>query len=521
MARLYRLLLALVLLFWAGPALAAERPVVIISQISWEKNQLVIRAESALNPRLLTLSNPDRVVLDLLDAELADPSLAETIRVRHHSINQIRIAQHGEGFLRLVLDCSRPTIIQLSQARNSNTLVAQSNDFSDLQAAFPTLTPVPSQRPVLRPTPKATATPKPRLAKALPTPKPQSPKLPLPIKYPTPPPIPTWEPTARPLPPMPSRPEPTSTPMPVASVWETPRPGARKITLALTSKKGHTTLVVDGVRPATCQVSRRYAPSRVVVRIKNAALGGNLPDPCGDVEQLGTHVEGGDLLVELSVHEGGLKLVQEPRGDRLRLTWSAQPKLRAPLATVVLDPGHGGVDPGAVGQNGLHESTVNLEVAHRLREELKKYQINAILTRESDTTMDLASRPTMAEQQGATMLVSLHCNAYPGTEATGAETYYRTPDSYGLAKRLHRHLIDDLGRPDRGVKQARLYVLRSARFPSALIETAFISHVAEEALLADPDFQTRTAQAIAGGIYEYLTSPSLEETPSATTSQEK
>ncbi|AEG59875.1 N-acetylmuramoyl-L-alanine amidase [Desulforamulus ruminis] len=179
---------------------------------------------------------------------------------------------------------------------------------------------------------------------------------------------------------------------------------------------------------------------------------------------------------------------------------------------VVIDPGHGGRDSGAVGPKGLQEKAVTLAVAKLVAEVLQGAGIDARLTRESDialgstTSADLSARVKAANQAGAEIFVSIHCNSATNNTAGGTETYHYPGSTLGntLAKAVHTCVIPALGRANRGIKTANFAVLRETDMPACLVEMAFISNPAEEALLGSAAFQETAATAIAQGIANYL-----------------
>ncbi|MGB9825727.1 MAG: N-acetylmuramoyl-L-alanine amidase [Desulfofundulus sp.] len=169
---------------------------------------------------------------------------------------------------------------------------------------------------------------------------------------------------------------------------------------------------------------------------------------------------------------------------------------------IVIDPGHGGSDPGAVGPNGLKEAHVNLAVALKVAEKLRKAGVEVKLTRTNDVFIDLQPRCDIANSFGADYFVSIHCNSAGTPEAKGTETYCYKFGGKGeiLAKAIQAELIAATGRANRGVKTANYYVLRRTNMPAVLTELAFISNPEEERLLGSPDYQEKCATAIARGI---------------------
>jgi len=178
---------------------------------------------------------------------------------------------------------------------------------------------------------------------------------------------------------------------------------------------------------------------------------------------------------------------------------------------VVLDPGHGGKDPGAVGTQ-LKEKNVNLAVALRAGELLEKKGIDVEYTRTSDCYLTLRERAEIANRLNAAVFVSIHANSYNYSDRAGTETYFYAPVEFyeqraertALANILQQKLLQNLKRQNRGVKEAEFTVLKETRMPSALVELAFISNPEEQRLLQQDYFRELAAEAIAEAIEEYL-----------------
>ncbi len=187
---------------------------------------------------------------------------------------------------------------------------------------------------------------------------------------------------------------------------------------------------------------------------------------------------------------------------------------------IVLDPGHGGSDPGAIGPGGTREKDVNLKIALAASAWLQKQGVQVVLTRVDDYDVSLQNRCDIANQAGAACFVSIHCNAATDPDAQGAETYYHDDSEEGrkLAQCLQEN-VTALGLPGRGAKsdfnlhQSGLYVLRNTVMPAALVEVAFISNPDEEAWLNDPANQDAAGKAIAKGVCAYLGIPFAEISP--------
>ncbi len=171
---------------------------------------------------------------------------------------------------------------------------------------------------------------------------------------------------------------------------------------------------------------------------------------------------------------------------------------------VALDPGHGGRDPGAIGPSGLREADVVLDIGLSIRDLLTSDGVRVMMVRDTDTTVELADRPRVARDAGATLFVSLHANASARAAVNGSETYYLTPQSLALAQMIQDELGIVLGIPSRGIKTANFLVLRDSGVPTVLVETAFISHSDDETRLRDQGFRRRIAEAVYRGITRFL-----------------
>ncbi len=171
---------------------------------------------------------------------------------------------------------------------------------------------------------------------------------------------------------------------------------------------------------------------------------------------------------------------------------------------VVIDPGHGDHDSGAVGRH-LKEKDVNLDVGRRVAARLKEIGAQVVLTRDSDVFVDLYDRPRIANEIGADMFVSIHCNAMPRRDTGwGTETYYYTPQSKCLGLIMQSALVAALGRRDNGLRRARFVVVRESKMPAVLVELMYLNHREEEALLTKPEVRQASAEAVCEGLRQYV-----------------
>ena len=172
---------------------------------------------------------------------------------------------------------------------------------------------------------------------------------------------------------------------------------------------------------------------------------------------------------------------------------------------VVIDPGHGGPDPGAIGISGLQEAGLVLDISRRVQAILEQSGVQAILTRTADIDLDLQPRVDLAQRVNATVFVSIHANSInlSRPDISGLETYYYQ-SGLELARTIHRNVVQGTGIEDRGVRSARFYVLRRTSMPSVLVEVGFVTGRSDATRLSDSGYRQRMAESIARGVLEYL-----------------
>ena len=175
---------------------------------------------------------------------------------------------------------------------------------------------------------------------------------------------------------------------------------------------------------------------------------------------------------------------------------------------VVIDPGHGGPDPGAIGIGGIRETDVVLQVSKIVKNLLSEKDVKVRLTRKNEVDLDLPQRVSFANNKDADIFVSIHANASRGKrkDINGLETfYYRGWRGRLLAKKIQKQILRvSPGSPDRGVKQGRFYVIKNTRMPAVLVEIGFLTGRLDARRLEKTTHRKRLAYAIAKGILEYL-----------------
>ena len=211
----------------------------------------------------------------------------------------------------------------------------------------------------------------------------------------------------------------------------------------------------------------------------------------------------------------------------------------APFALVILDPGHGGKDPGTT-KNGMVEKELALDMAQRVQRLLQERGLVVALTRADDTYVSLLDRALMANNQPEAVFVSIHFDEGGRTAATGIETYYaahapsfpervaawlpflqRTSseppnvESQSLAAFIQEALVARTQATNRGTRPQQFFVIANVRHPAVLVEGGFLTNKDEVARLADVDYREQMAAGITDGIVRYRDTLSGKETPLA------
>ena len=217
-----------------------------------------------------------------------------------------------------------------------------------------------------------------------------------------------------------------------------------------------------------------------------------------------------------------------------------------PVKKIIIDPGHGGVDSGAVDSHGIAEKEITLDIAIRLRKLLEKYNFQIVMTRETDSTVPINQRVALANIEKADLFISIHANWFKTPVTRGVETYYLGPTddphsielaelenkrsgyTLGHFRQLLEHVYVDVRRGEsrqlatfiqkqlskslrklnpnlinRGVKMAPFLVLVATRMPAVLAEVSFLSNQDEARLLSNPRYRQGIARALSKGIRTY------------------
>ena len=255
---------------------------------------------------------------------------------------------------------------------------------------------------------------------------------------------------------------------------------------------------------------------------------GNLSGSAGSASSAGGTSSGGSNIdFERGVNPSGEMETAEGADDASSAgaaSVPARPRSQSSAAPgidgkrIVLDPGHGGSDTGAIGPTGVTEKSIALRIAKRLKVLLEAEGAEVILTRTEDTEVspkkaqatdveELQARCDIANQNSADIFLSIHLDAFSGPEAHGTTGYYYemgSADSRRLADCIKRGVLRRLGTFDRGTKPCAFYVCRHTDMPATLLETAFVSNPREEQMMNSEEGVENAAQGIAAGIAEYF-----------------
>ncbi len=354
-------------------------------------------------------------------------------------------------------------------------------------------------------------------------------------------------------------------------VFVAPSPGSDKTevsNISYSTSQGYTRVIVDLSRPLEFTSKRLSNPDRLYFDLRNARIAKEIQNklPVGDGILKSVRAGQYDpdtvrIVLDLETMEDFSAFILDDPA-KLVIDVSAMKRERISLArrVLVLDPGHGGHDPGAIGRKGLQEKDVVLDIALRVKEILSKEpNLEIILTRDRDIFIPLPDRSLVALQSNADLFVSIHVNASPNRSARGIETYlqnwtneeeairvaarenyvsvkrmrekmaqyknddlgkiltdlnrdYKRDESIALANYVQHALCSDVAKVNKrtanlGVKSAMFFVLMGANMPpSILAEVSFISNPDEEEFLANESYRSVIAHSIATGIRTYFSS---------------
>jgi len=172
--------------------------------------------------------------------------------------------------------------------------------------------------------------------------------------------------------------------------------------------------------------------------------------------------------------------------------------------TIVIEPAHGGIDPGGFGYSGRPEKHACLQTGLRIARVLSKHGANVILTREKDVKIPRKRIVWLANNNKTDIFISVHYNSFNSGRVTGIETYYFTPQSRLLAKIMQWQLVRELKRKNRGVRKVTFYTIHHTKMPAILIEPGYITNKYEEKLAYSPWYQEKVGVAVLKALNSYF-----------------
>ena len=170
---------------------------------------------------------------------------------------------------------------------------------------------------------------------------------------------------------------------------------------------------------------------------------------------------------------------------------------------IIIDPGHGGADPGAVARKNDYEKHYTLDLSKRMKTLLEQKGAKVILLRTRDTNASLGQRVRKVNRSNGDFLISVHINSFINGAANGSETYYYKKSEKIAAKYIQKHLAKELRLRNNGVKHAKMFILKYSKIPGVLIEPCFITNKKEYSLLKTIAFRNKIAKATVDGLEEY------------------
>lgn len=195
------------------------------------------------------------------------------------------------------------------------------------------------------------------------------------------------------------------------------------------------------------------------------------------------------------------------------------------VQTIIIDPGHGGNDPGAIGVTGISEKDINLAVSLSLKEQAENAGFQVVMTRESDIALydkdasnkkrsDLQNRKKNTEEIPSALFISIHMNKFEQSSVKGAQVFYAgTEESKLLAESIQNSIrtFDSTNKRFAMKIPKTVYLLQDVSRPSVLVEGGFLSNPTEEGKLKDKEYQTALARSILEGITAFLDTPAPKE----------
>jgi N-acetylmuramoyl-L-alanine amidase len=266
-----------------------------------------------------------------------------------------------------------------------------------------------------------------------------------------------------------------------------------------------------GVSPSSFYLEN---PDRIVLDLPNSTLGSTLngltPEQNGVIESRNPLIKGiryslfskepSTVRVVVDLHQSAkYSIVENKQANQVIVA------LNQFSYKVVLDPGHGGKDPGATGFSKSLEKDFTLAVSMKVHKLLENEPlIQSYMTRTDDSFPSLSDRAEFANKLNADLFISIHGNTFEQQSVSGTETYYMVDQSKLLAQTMHKHILQATGFRDRGIRKEDFKVLKETKMHAVLLEIGYMSNPGDEAAMLKGSVQDRIAQAIVTAMKEYF-----------------
>ena len=299
-------------------------------------------------------------------------------------------------------------------------------------------------------------------------------------------------------------------------------PRLKKISIDVSGNdKGFLNIVTGSRKVLVPEVFSLINPDRIVIDIPNTTIMSDKYDvqaspPITEVKISQFSIYPPSVRVVISSNTPlawNLEEISAPGVASISFPISSLSPLSPSKPVIIIDPGHGGKDPGAIGPSGLKEKDVTLDVALYMKGLLESKGYQVILTRTTDNEVspngnsareELEARVVLVNSNNKAVLVSVHCNSANSPIPGGIEVFYWRDEDKPFAEAVCNSLSDATGRYNRGVKKGEFFIIKNVNVPAILVEALFISNPTEEKFLMDPLFRRKIAGGIVSGIIAFL-----------------
>ncbi len=407
---------------------------VLINEVEFDKGDIIVKADGALNFRKIVLKDPERLVVDIMGAKLKSKDLKQTIK---NGDEEIRCAQFDKSTVRIVFSGPHAHNREVNLSKDEQAIQIKGKDRRDrLRDKFRYKDKVEALKLIER-------------------------------------------------------------------------------------NKEESVFIIEASKAIDFKHLTLRRPDRLVVDLFNMGFDEELiatqfkptehvKDVRFGIAALGTPVT--RVVFDLNTQELDFDFIPANEGKDLKVRIKGKvpddpdlPKAYKSVGRkVVLDPGHGGYDPGAM-YGGHNEKDVTLDITKKVQEYLSKAGIKAYMTRSDDRFLSLSERVEISNSINPAIFVSIHANALAtNPKMEGLQTYYYSTAGLNIARVTHDQLLKDVKMTNRNIRRARFWVTKYTKAPSILVETGFMTNSDERKKLVSRSYQDKLAKSLAAGIVKYL-----------------